>query len=134
MRRLVRGLPSLMGVALGAASCAGTTAGSDEPTVELVIHNELPSTVTAYLQWEGGVNAIRLGVIGTNSSETYLPSYRGNALCVWTTRFGDTSFSTTVPDRPDLQCRSGMPMERGERLDMFLRLDRTCFLQRYPYC
>jgi hypothetical protein len=119
---------------MGAASCAGTTAGSDEPTVELVIHNELPSTITAYLQWEGGTNPIRLGVIGANSSESYLPAYRANGLCVVTTRFGDTSFSTTVPDRPDLQCRSGTPVERGERLDMFLRPDRVCFLQRYPYC
>jgi hypothetical protein len=134
MRHLVRDLPLVMGVALGASSCAGTTAGSDEPTVQLVIHNELPSTITAYMQWVGGANTIRLGVIGAHSSETYLPAYRGNALCLWTARFGDTSFSTTVPDRPDLQCGSGMPVERGERLDMFLRPDRTCFLQQYPYC
>jgi hypothetical protein len=134
MRHLVPGLPLVMGVALGTASCAGTTAGGDEPTVELVIHNELPSTITAYMQWVGGTNTIRLGVIGANSSETYLPSYRANALCIWTARFGDTSFSTTVPDRPDLQCRGGTPVERGERLDMFLRPDMICFLQQYPYC
>ena len=119
---------------LAAAGCAGTTVGSsDEPTVELVIHNERSRSVAAYVQWPG-LRSVRLGVIAAGSSATYLPAFRG-ALCVSTTETGNTSFSTAVPERsPPGRCQEGIPVERGQRMDVFLHDDRTCYLQYDPSC
>ena len=103
--------------------------------MQLVVHNERTSTVTAYVQWVG-FQPTRLGVIGAGSSAAYLPAYRAGALCVWTTSFGNTASSTALPDRdPDLQCPTGIPVDRGQRMDVFLRQGGpTCYLQYDPEC
>jgi len=135
-RRSLRGIALLLPFVAGCASSApAELAPSDRPTVQLVIHNERTSTVTAYVQWEG-LDASRLGVIGAGSSETYLPSYRGTALCVRFASFGNTSFSTAVPDRePPYPCESGVEVDRGQRLDVFLRADGgLCYLQHDLGC
>jgi len=122
------------------ASCAPSPPGeispSDEPTVELVVHNERALSLAAYVQWQGGGRPIRLGVIAAGSNATYLPVFRATGLCVMTTSLGNTSFGTAVPERaPTGRCQEGIPVERGQRMDVVLRRDgQTCYLQYDPDC
>jgi hypothetical protein len=131
------GLPAVVAAAITVSGCAGTRPGlSDEPTVELVVHNERALSVAVYVAWQGATRPLRLGVIAAGSSATYLPVFRSPGLCVQTTSIGNTSFSTTVPERtPPVGCNEGIPVERGQRMDVVLRRDgRTCYLQYDPDC
>lgn len=128
-------LPVVAVVLAGCASSApGEAPPNDEPTVELVVHNERSLAVTAYVQWQG-LRPIRLGVIGAGRSATYLPGFRNGELCVLMTAAGNTSFSTAVPERePAFRCSGGVRVERGQRMDVILREDQVCYLQEDPDC
>jgi hypothetical protein len=129
------GISALLLVAVSAAGCAGTAPGSgDEPTVELVVHNERANSVTAFLQWEGRAPA-RLGEVAAGRSGTYLPRFGSGILCVTSSRFSSTTLGIAVPDRRPGDCTPYVRVSPGERLDVVFHGDgRICYLQHDPPC
>jgi hypothetical protein len=124
------GFPAVLAAAVAVSGCAGTRPGlSDEPTVELVIHNEQTTAITVFVVWQG-LSPTRLGVIGTGANETFLPPFRSSELCVATVPRQAPSFSATVPEREPRCNTTFIPIERGDRVDIVYQRDgRVCYLQ-----
>jgi hypothetical protein len=129
---------ALLASTLAAAGCAGATLGqSDEPTVELVVHNESPHTVRAFVQWQG-LTPVQLGMLSPGRTVTYLPPFRSNALCVSFVRIENIATGGTVPNRaPTFEC-GGIEVERGVQLHAVYNPSRhgmsACYYRYDPDC
>jgi len=123
-RRLSVALLSLAAVLASAcASGQGSDPGEEGPPTEvgLVVVNELPVTMSAYVQWRLG-SRMRLGEIPGGSSMPFSVPSRGQDLRVIFVSPGQSPGDPVFPDYA--------PTNAGDRLRWILRPDRSVFYMR----
>jgi len=123
-RRLKIALSVLVAV-IGSACASGQGGEAGEPgpptDVGLVVVNEMPVTMSAYVQWRLG-NRRRLGEIPGGAAMPYTVPSRGQDLRVIFVSPGQSPGDPPFPDYP--------PTSAGDRLRGVLRSDRSVYYLR----
>ncbi|MEX2048749.1 MAG: hypothetical protein WEB90_04155 [Gemmatimonadota bacterium] len=110
------------------AACASTGEGEgdeefDLPAgrLELVVTNQRPSVVTAYIQWRGG-NPTRLGEVDAADTRTFSAGMRGGEMRV--------VFAGATGSAPGNSSDSYVPVQAWDALEWIVLSDGSVFFQR----